>query len=153
MTVRATKRLGITLSAALLVGCRCDGLGAAKPALGIDVRLERAHYELQFENCAGPSPIEVYYIKVLPAVALEVADATPPICQLEFDYRGSNSRPLTERWTYGSVPPGYRQTGACEALERGREYRVLTANQGSARFKIREDGSVKLLDGGCPADP
>jgi hypothetical protein len=141
----------VVLVAIAVSGCRCNAMWATRnPRLGLEVLKGQSGYEVTFSNCTNDARIEIYYVKVMPSVDLKLADATPPICFIEIDSSSPKQEPIVERWIYGAVPPGYRETKRCEPLVPGSEYRISSWHQGSGRFAVERDGGIKMLEGGCP---
>jgi hypothetical protein len=130
-------------------GCRCGLLAPRYPVLGVEVRRAASGYEVLFENCTNDAVIEIYYVKVLPSVELNRVDETPPLCFIEIDSSAPHQKPIVGKWSYGSLPTGYAEKTRCEPLDAGREYRILTWHQGSGRFAVQPDGSIRMLEGGC----
>jgi hypothetical protein len=63
--------------------------------------------------------------------------------------RGTGYVPLKGDWLYGSVPAGYRISGSCPTLQKGRAYRVSVGTWGDAVFSLRDDGGADVTERWC----
>ena len=130
---------------AVMVGCRPSPL--VLPIVGIDIQKIGQDYVFLFRNChEQKARIGIHSITVKKVQARGDRDGDL-YCELDEMPRGEE---LTEKWTYGATPPGYR-TIRCQPLKPNEMYRVSVSGAGGgvAVFTTDKNGGVQLLNGNC----
>jgi hypothetical protein len=123
----------------------CDGGQKGDPAVDIQVLKLGTDYVFTFRTC-GNHRVEVPTIEVTRGVA--VSREARPQCKIETLDPAVDG--LTDRWKYGTTPPGYRMK-SCASLQPGNLYEVQVDGAAGGRrvFVIRGDGTVEQREGSC----
>ena len=133
--------------AMLLAGASTCQMHPVNPIVGVEVRREGPDYVFHFQNCFDPKKVIGIHGVTVKKLGPGERDST---LYCKITETPSGERELTEKWTYGTTPAGYRMAH-CEPLKAGETYRadVSGAAGGHVVFSIANDGSVRMPKQAC----